>query len=462
MKNPLVAIVGRPNVGKSTLFNRLVGYRKAIVYDRPGVTRDRNMVTIDIHDQKIDLMDTGGFEFETKNIIDQVVNTQILKGIEASDLLLLVFDGKHGVTNADDRMVKKLRTFGKPMLAVINKIDTRASDTVSQEFYKYGLKDVISVSSEHGINFDQLKEAILHRLKKTDLVETNTQDPAIKIAFVGRPNVGKSSIVNALIDEERVAVSEVAGTTRDTIDIAFEKNGQRYILLDTAGMRYKRKVDDDVEYFSIKRTFEAIEEADIVFLVVGANEQLTTQDQKIASKVIERRKGLCILANKWDLIPKGDKPKEAFRKELYSFSSFLKFSDVIFISAKSKMGLDNILKLSKQIKNRLTREYEVEDLIEAYQMISKYHHETGDSGYHLQLKGLHATPGKGKGPIFRIKCNKPHRVSETYQRYWENALVDFFQLRNVPIKVIFAKEAKKKITQDQNASSNKPKLKDSL
>jgi GTP-binding protein len=261
--------------------------------------------------------------------------------------------------------------------------------------------------------------------------------------------VGKSSIVNALIDEERLAVSEIAGTTRDTIDISFEKNGQKFILLDTAGMRYKRKVDDDVEYFSIKRTFEAIEQADIVFLVVASNEQLTTQDQKIASKVIERRKGFCILANKWDLADKGDKVKETFRKELYSFSSFLSFSDVVFISAKTKYALDNILKMAKQIMNRLTKEYEVDDLIHAYQTISKYHNETGDAGYHLQLKGLHVTPGKGRGPIFRIKCNKPHRVSETYHRYWQNALVDFFQLRNVPIKVIFAKEAKKKLEKEE-------------
>ncbi len=444
--NPLIAIVGRPNVGKSTLFNRLVGYRKAIVYDRPGVTRDRNMVTMQIGNRTVDLMDTGGFEFESKGIMDKIVNEQIQKGIEDANLLLLVFDGKHGVTDADDRMVRKLRTFGKPMLGVINKIDTKISDTVSQEFYKYGLKDLVSVSSEHGINFDELKEAIVSKLGKAEAEEAESKDVnrAIKIAFVGRPNVGKSSIVNALIDEERLAVSEIAGTTRDTIDITFEKDGQKFILLDTAGMRYKRKVDDDVEYFSIKRTFEAIEEADIVFLVVGADEQLTTQDQKIASKVIERRKGFCVLANKWDLIGKGDKPKETFRKELYAFSSFLQFSDVVFISAKTKMALDNILKMAKQIMNRLVRTYEIEDLTKAYHTISNYHHETGNAGYHLQLKGLHATPGKGKGPIFRIKCNKPHRVSDTYQRYWENALVDFFQLRNVPIKVIFAKEAKKK------------------
>lgn len=444
MKNPLVAIVGRPNVGKSTLFNRLVGYRKAIVYDRPGVTRDRNIVTMQMNERTIDLMDTGGFEFDSKDRMNKLVNDQIQKGIEDASVLVLVFDGKHGVTDADDRMVKKLRTYGKPIVIAINKVDTRASDTVADEFYKYGFKDPVLVSSEHGIGIEELKENIITKLGDAQAPTEQVEDKSIKIAFVGRPNVGKSSIVNALIDEERLAVSEIAGTTRDTIDIAFEKDGQKFVLLDTAGMRYKRKVDDDVEYFSIKRTFEAIEQADIVFLVIGANEQLTTQDQKIASKVIERRKGLCILANKWDLIPKGDKPKETFRKELYAFSSFLHFADVIFISAKTKMGMDSILKMAKQIMNRMTRTYEIDELTEAYKAISNYHHETGDSGYHLQLKGLHATPGKGKGPIFRIKCNKPHRVSETYQRYWENALIDFFQLRNVAIKVIFAKEAKKK------------------
>ena len=457
MKNPLVAIVGRPNVGKSTLFNRLVGYRKAIVYDRPGVTRDRNVVKVQLNDRTIDLMDTGGFEFESKETMDKIVNEQIQKGIEEASLLLLVFDGKFGVTEADDRMVKKLRTLGKPILVVVNKVDVKISDTVTNEFYKYGFKELFPVSSEHGIGIDELKDEIVKQLGKAEsaVQEQQIKDESIKIAFVGRPNVGKSSIINALIDEERLAVSEIAGTTRDTIDIAFEKNGQRFILLDTAGMRHKRKVDDDVEYFSIKRTFEAIEEADVVFLVVDANEQLTTQDQKIASKVIDRRKGLCILANKWDLMPKGDKPKEDFRKTVYAHSSFLHFSDVVFISAKTKMALDNILKMAKQIRNRLDRTYETEELTKAYQTISNYHHETGNSGYHLQLKGLYATPGKGKGPIFRIKCNKPHRVSDTYQRYWENALIDFFQLRNVVIKVIFAKEAKKKTDQNKKRSLEK-------
>ena len=456
MKNPLIAIVGRPNVGKSTLFNRLVGYRKAIVYDRPGVTRDRNIVTMQINDRTIDLMDTGGFEFESKVVIDKIVNEQIQKGIEDAALILLVFDGKHGVTDSDDRMVKKLRTFGKQIIVVINKADTKISESVGQEFYKYGYKNPLLVSSEHGTGIEELKDAIIEKLGKADeeSKEKKEYESAIKIAFVGRPNVGKSSIVNALIDEERLAVSEVAGTTRDTIDISFEKDGQKYILLDTAGMRHKRKVDDDVEYFSIKRTFEAIELADIVFLVIGANEQLTTQDQKIASKVIDRRKGLCVLANKWDVIPKGDKPRDNFRKELYAYSSFLQFADVMFISAKAKMGLDSILKMSKQIMHRLTRTYEIEDLTKAYQTISNYHHETGNAGFHLQLKGLHATPGKGKGPIFRIKCNKPHRVSDTYQRYWENALVDFFQLRNIPIKVIFANEAKKKNPENKASVKN--------
>ncbi|MEZ4845862.1 MAG: GTPase [Bdellovibrionota bacterium] len=235
MKNPLVAIVGRPNVGKSTLFNRLVGYRRAIVYDRPGVTRDRNIVTLTINDRIVDLMDTGGFEFETKDKMNQLVNNQIQKGIEDAALLMLVFDGKHGVTDADDRMVKKLRTFGKPILVVINKVDTKASDTVANEFYKYGFKEVSQVSSEHGIGIEDLKATIIQKLGDAQGEQVQEANPPIKIAFVGRPNVGKSSIVNALIDEERLAVSEIAGTTRDTIDISFEKNGQKFILLDTAG-----------------------------------------------------------------------------------------------------------------------------------------------------------------------------------------------------------------------------------
>jgi GTP-binding protein len=452
MNRPLVAIVGRPNVGKSTLFNRLVGYRKAIVYDRPGVTRDRNIAPITIDDIEIDLMDTGGFEFQSKEIMGQLVNQQILKGLEESTVMLLVLDGKYGVTSADDQMVNKLRAFGKPILAVVNKVDTRVSDTVSQEFYKYGFETLIPVSSEHGIGFDELKEIIVEHCKKfsTEPKEEEQVDKPVRMAFVGRPNVGKSSIINALINEERLTVSEIAGTTRDTIDIAFEKEDQKFVLLDTAGMRYKRKVDDDVEYYSIKRTFEAIELADVVFLVTDASEQLTTQDQKIASKVIERRKGLCILVNKWDLAPKGDKVKENYRKDFYAYSPFLHFADSMFISAKTHMGMDKILKMAKQITHRLRRTYEEEELREAYQKISTYHHEVGNAGFHLMLKGLYVNTGNNMGPIFRIKCNKPHRVSETYKRYWENALIDYFQLRNVAIKVIFSATAKGASDRDES------------
>lgn len=445
MKRPLVAIVGRPNVGKSTLFNRLIGFRKAIVYDRPGVTRDRNITPATILDTEIDLMDTGGFEFETQNPLYKSVNDQILKGLEESSVFILVFDGKVGITPSDDHMVRKLRTFNKPMIVVINKIDVKSSKAITQEFYKYGFEKLIPISAEHDLGIEEFKTIITEELKKYTFereVEAEKNPNAVQIAFVGRPNVGKSSIVNALINEERLTVSEVAGTTRDTIDIAFEKNGQDYVLLDTAGMRYKRKVDDDVEYFSIKRTFDAIDRADIVFLVVDSVDKLTTQDQKIASKVIERQKGFCIIVNKWDLQPKDAKTKEDFRSYLYDFSSFLQPFDVMFISAKNRTGLDTILSTAKSIFQRMKKVYAEDQLVQAYQMISSYHHEVGNAGFHLQLKGLYAITGKGKGPIFRIKCNKPHRVTETFHKYWENALTDFFQLRNVPVKVIFSEEAR--------------------
>ena len=440
---PLVAIVGRPNVGKSTLFNRLVGFRKAIVFDRPGVTRDRNISTISFGQTSFELMDTGGFEFDSKGIQDQV-NQQILSGIRQASLILLVLDGSQGATTEDDRLVQEIRSLDKPVLVVANKLDVRAFKTLSNDFHKYGFQNYVAVSSEHGKGFEKLKESIRDLIGKVSSTKPVKSDKAIRIAFIGRPNVGKSSIVNALVDENRTTVSEVAGTTRDSIDIEIEKDGRVFVFVDTAGLRYKRKVQDDVEYFSVKRAFSAIDQADIVFLVLSSEDSLTTQDQKIAAKVIERRKGLCVLVNKWDLQPQGEKKREDFRKELYSVSPFLHFSDVQFVSAKSGSGIDRIPAIAMRTFSRMYQEYTEDDLIQAYRAISSHHQETGNAGYHLQLKGLYVSKGRSRGPIFRIKCNKPHRVSDAYRKYWENALIDFFHLRNVSLKVVFAKDVKKK------------------
>lgn len=432
-----VVLVGRPNVGKSTIFNRLVGYRKAIVFDRPGVTRDRNEAVVTVADKQVTLIDTGGYTFEPKDVIDKETVSQIQKAVSEAVCLVWVVDAKRGLHPEDERLSKVFRKLNKPIVLVLNKIDPGTTRAPVFEFEKLGLKNSVQVSAEHGLGFEDLEESIAAFVPKDDF-EAPKEDPdAIHVALVGRPNVGKSSIINALIDQERLAVSEVAGTTRDMIDIQFEHEGQKYVFLDTAGMRTKRKVQDDVEYYSIKRTFEAIERADVVMLILSGPDQLTTQEEKIAAQIIKNHKAFSIFVNKWDLCKKGDEARKELREELYYKAPFLEFADVFFISALKNQGLEKIFTQAKHLHQKIHQRFNEEELTQAYKMISEYHHETGQRGHFLELKRLTAHNRTKRSHVFQLKCNKPFLVTPAYEKYWRNALIDYFNLRGVPIDVKF-------------------------
>ncbi|MCB1198195.1 MAG: ribosome biogenesis GTPase Der [Deltaproteobacteria bacterium] len=432
-----VVIVGRPNVGKSTLFNRMIGKRKAIVYDRPGVTRDRNEDVIQIGKKNITLIDTGGFEFENKGIIEKETTAQIEKAIAEASLLLWVVDSRAGIHPEDQRLSKVLRKLNKPMVLVLNKVDPGSSNDLQWEFEKLGFKNSVKVSAEHGLGMGDLYESIDPYIQGNTQIDVSDEAEAIHVAVVGRPNVGKSSLINALIDQERLAVSEIAGTTRDMIDIAFEHEGQKFVFLDTAGMRYKRKVTDDVEYFSVKRTFEAIDRADVVMLILSGPDQLTTQEEKIAAQIIKNNKPLSIFVNKWDLCSSSDAEKNEFRLDLYAKAKFLSFADVFFISALKKYGLKKIFVQANHLYNRTYREYDEEEVIHAYKTISNYHSQVGRQGHFLELKRLTVDIRKRQSPVFKIKCNRPKLITPAYKKYWKNALIDFFNLRGIPIDVKF-------------------------
>lgn len=434
-----IAIVGRPNVGKSTLFNRLIGKRKAIVYNRPGVTRDRNEAEMSVGKHVVKLVDTGGFEFDQKGSIEKEIKHQIEEAISEADVLLWVVDVKTGIHTLDHACIELLRKANKPIVLICNKVDPGQKQSNVHEFLKFGLKAHVLVSAEHGLGIEDLKEAIEDLLEgRTPMAKPQAElSSPIHVALVGRPNVGKSSIINTLLGEHRLAVSEIAGTTRDMVDISFTHDDQDYVFLDTAGMRYKRKVQDDVEYFSIKRTFEAIEKADVVLLILSGPDQLTTQEEKIAAQIIKHHKPLSIFVNKWDLCEKGDHIKSEFRLDLYAEARFLSFADVFFVSALHNKGLEKLLIQAKHLFEKCYREYKEDDLIDAYKAISNHHHQVGRHGYFLELKRLTAHHRSKQSPVFRIKCNNPKWVTTSYRKYWKNALTDFFRLRGIPIDVKF-------------------------
>jgi len=446
-----VAIVGRPNVGKSTLFNRLVGRRKAIVYNRPGVTRDRNEGIIDLDGQSITLIDTGGFEENQEGSIEKEIQYQIEDAMKQADLLVWVVDAKVGVHPLDQSFISTLRKSDTPIIMACNKVDPGTKNLELHVFMTFGIHTMVPISAEHGLGVGDLQEKIVQALpqskdKNSDLdtdpeTDSDTDQPipdgTIQIALVGRPNVGKSSMINALIDEHRLAVSDIAGTTRDMIDVSFERQGQKYVFLDTAGLRYKRKVHDDVEYFSVKRTFEAIDQADVVLLVLSGTDGLTTQEEKIAAQIIKNNKPLAIFVNKWDLCERGDTVKHNFRLDLYANAMFLSFADVFFVSALKKIGLEKIFSQAKHLYDHCYKPYEEEDLINAYKAISNHHTQVGRHGHFLELKRLTAHLRRKQSPVFKVKCNNPKWVTASYRKYWKNALTDFFRLRGVPIDVKF-------------------------
>ncbi|MEZ4703820.1 MAG: ribosome biogenesis GTPase Der [Bdellovibrionota bacterium] len=434
-----VAIVGKPNVGKSTLFNRLCGYRKAIVHDMPGVTRDRNITEIEILGTPIRLVDTGGLGGQGFSHIQDQINDQVKKAIAESDLLMLVVDSMTGSDALDQEAVSFARKQNKPLVLVVNKFDPGCKRPRINEFYKYGISDMVQVSAEHNLGVEELKETIVQLLPKTKKAKPKkkNQNKELRVALVGRPNVGKSSIVNHLLSEDRMAVSDVAGTTRDAVDVQIAFKEQVFTFVDTAGMRTKRKVNQDIEYYSVKRSIESIEKADVVILVIDPLERVTTQDAKIARVIIDRGKGFSIFVNKWDLMEKdGNKVRESFRKDILFEYPFLSIADVYFGSAKTGRGLKHLFSQAQLIDHLIRKTYSEDELKDAYHAIIKYH-DGGYVGDRIGLKRLSVVSRSGKAPIFKIKCNRPQHVTSDYRKYWKNALHELFGLRGLPIEVSF-------------------------
>lgn len=458
MKN--IAILGRPNVGKSTLFNRLVGRRKSIIDSTAGVTRDIGIAKTFIDDIEFNIFDTGGLLDISEDILNEKVREKALKtATEDSDILLFLVDA-HQNHPDDKHFINAIRKSNKPIILVINKVDADSHNQLINEFYSLGIKNMVSVSAEHNKGIDDLKEKILNIYKsfnknkfkeKKKIIESSENEDnknleefiaeknKINIAIVGKPNAGKSTLLNTLIGKERSIVSNIAGTTRDPIDETFNFNGNEICLIDTAGIRKKKNVNSDIEYYSVNRAIKSIEASDVCILMLDVFEGLTEQDKTIANLIIERKKGIVIAANKWDIREKGItwNDYETYMKETFPVLNYVFYAKV---SATRKKDAEKLLSLAIRVAKTRRQKFETHSLTETFVRATReYTISAGGSPFKI----FYATQTGINPPAFAIFCNNPHKLNSHYRRYLENKFREIFDFRGTPIILNFRKRGKK-------------------
>lgn len=429
MREPLVAIVGRPNVGKSTLFNRIVGKRISIVNDEPGVTRDRIFARAEWLDNYFTLIDTGGLDLEKDDEISVGIVKQAKLAIDMADVTIFVVDGKNGLTSQDADVVSVLRKSKKKIILAVNKIDNY-DQNLEYEYYELGLGKPYLISSVHGTGIGDLLDEVVAHFEKDRLVQTDSD--VTKIAIVGKPNAGKSSLINRLVGEDRVIVSSVAGTTRDAIDIPFKYNGKKYSLIDTAGMRRKRKIEDaTVERYSIIRSLDAIRNADVVVLVVDVSQELSDQDLKIAGFIHENNKPSVIVFNKWDLIDKQTNTMNEYEKKLATELDFMSYYKSVYLSALTGKRTEKLMQAVESVLENASREISAGNLNDVLQDAYAINSPTYQKG--KQLKIFYATQTGTNPPTFVLFVNDTTLMQNNYLRYLENNIRKAFDFSGTPI-----------------------------
>ena len=440
MAKPLVAIVGRPNVGKSMLFNRLVGKRLSIVEDTPGVTRDRLYAECEWCGRTFDMVDTGGIEPSTDSEILLFMREQAQIAIDAADVIVLVTDIRTGVTAADKDVANMLLRSRKPVVLAVNKADsTGPEDPAVYEFYELGLGDPIAVSAVHGHGTGELLDACLAHLPPRE--EEEEEDDSIKVAVIGKPNVGKSSLINCILGEKRVIVSNVAGTTRDAVDTPFENDKGKYVFIDTAGIRRRSKVDERVEKFSVMRAQLAIERADVCVIMIDARDGVTDQDTKIAGLAHEAGKASIIVVNKWDLVEKETGTMEKMRKDVMRDLSFMSYAPVLFISALTGQRTDRLFELINFVNDQSNMRISTGMLNDVLADAQARVQPPTDKGRRLKI--YYMTQTGIKPPNFVIFCNYRELFHFSYQRYLENQIRGVFGLEGTPIRLVIRQKGDK-------------------
>ena len=440
MGKPTVAIVGRPNVGKSTFFNYIVGKRISIVEDTPGVTRDRIYAEANWRGRNFTLIDTGGIEPESEDIIISQMRDQADIAIDIADVIVFVTDIKQGITEADKEIALMLKKSKKPIVLVCNKADNfgKVTDDI-YEFYNLGIGEPYAVSSVNAIGIGDVLDAIYEHFPEKDLNEDD--DTVIKVAIIGKPNVGKSSLVNKILGENRVIVSNIAGTTRDAIDSSFENEFGKYVFIDTAGIRRKSKVKENLERYSVMRSLLAVERADVCILMIDANEGVTEQDAKIAGEAHEAGKGIIIAVNKWDEYEKENGTLEKYKKEVYSKLSYLSYAPMIFISAKTGQRVNKLYELINTVANQNAMRISTAVLNQVLNEAIAIVQPPTDKGKRLKI--YYMTQGSTKPPTFVVFVNDKKLFHFSYERYLVNQIRKEFGLEGTPVRIIAREKGEK-------------------
>jgi GTP-binding protein len=430
---PIVAIVGRPNVGKSTLFNRLVGRRKAMVDDQPGVTRDRNYGTVNRYEVPFTLIDTGGFEPESTDRLRQQMREQAQLAMEEADVILFLMDGREGLTPADRDVAGMLRKVDKPVFFVVNKVDGEKLEHASSDFYSLGVEPLYTISAEHNRGVGDLMEEVVALFPFPGGEEE--AEAVTRIAVVGRPNVGKSSLVNRLLGVERSIVSPVAGTTRDAVDTLFTYNRGKYVMIDTAGIRRKGRVSLKLEKYSVVDALRSIERADVALIVIDAEEGITEQDERIAGYAYEAGRGCIFVVNKWDSLSKDNATVGRFVDKIRTEFKYLPFAPIVFVSALTGQRVSKIMGEVERVMAQYAKRVATGELKRAFDAAVAAHHPPLVQG--KRVKFYYATQVGTKPPTFVIFTNRSEGIHFSYERYLANKLREAFDFTGTPIRLIF-------------------------
>jgi GTP-binding protein len=440
MSKPVVAIVGRPNVGKSTLFNALAGERIAIVKDTPGVTRDRIYADVSWLDKEFTLIDTGGIEPDSRDVILSQMREQAQIAIDTADVIVFITDVRQGLVDADSKVADMLRRSCKPVVLTVNKVDSFDKFMPDvYEFYNLGIGDPVPISASSRLGIGELLDAVIAHFPEGSAGEAEDERP--RVAIVGKPNVGKSSIINKLVGEERVIVSDIAGTTRDAIDTSVMHDGREYVFIDTAGLRRKSKVKEELERYSIIRTVTAVERADVVLMVIDAAEGVTEQDAKIAGIAHDRGKGVIIVVNKWDAIEKDDRTMRGYESDIRQILSFMPYAEIMYVSAKTGQRLVKLFDMVDMVIANQTMRVATGVLNEIMTEAVAMQQPPSDKGRRLKL--YYITQVAVKPPTFVIFVNDKRLMHFSYTRYLENKIREAFGFRGTSLK-FFIRERKEK------------------
>ncbi len=436
MAESIVAIIGRPNVGKSTLFNRLTGRRQAIVDDQPGVTRDRNYGSVEWNGVQFVLIDTGGYMPESEDMMDMAIKEQVEIAMQDADVLIFLVDAQTGITETDQQIARMLHRSDRHVILTVNKVDIFEQEADAAEFYNLGLGDPVPISAMKGRGSGDFLDIVVERVRRHGYTEKEFD--GIKLAIIGKENVGKSSLVNVLTNQPRSIVTDIPGTTRDSIDSTLKYNGRDFLLIDTAGLKRKAKIKENILFYSSLRTHRSIQRADVVMYLVDVNEGISRQDIAMLGEVVKQRKGLMLLLNKWDLIEKDDKTIYTFTEEIRMKLGIMQFIPLMFVSVKEKQRLYKALDKAVEVYEQIHRRIPTPELNEFIAGLFQKTMPPAVKGKEIKINYVTQIPARY--PLFALFCNHPKLITENYRRFLENQIRDKYGFEGAPIVLSFRKK----------------------